>query len=83
MNIGDVLTMRPSIYGQMGFEAIQPRPCTVTYIHPTGRFFVVRFRSTETGESWQEAFHTPVQADPSMRGHASRGPQFGRKRPTK
>lgn len=64
MQVGDILEIAPSIFS---FEDVsnpddgrqrrrKKLPCTVIWVHPKNRFFVVEFRSAITGETWREAF---------------------------
>lgn len=47
MRIGDRVRRMPTIVedknGNRGWNATEPQPGTVTYIHPRGRFYVVQF----------------------------------------
>lgn len=54
MNIGDILTRKPSICGQRGFEDTTAMPCRVIYIHPLRRFYTVEFQNDFY--TWREAF---------------------------
>lgn len=55
MNIGDILELEPTMEGTSGLGTSGPQPCTVIWVHPAKRFFVVEFRSAITGETWREA----------------------------
>ena len=56
MRTGDKLMLRPyALTEGAGMLNTQPRPCRVVYIHPKGRFYVVEFRSSVTGQTWWEA----------------------------
>ena len=69
MNIGDILEIAPSIFSFEGVsdpdDGRQRRrkklPCTVIWVHPAKRFFVVEFRSAITGETWREAVWFPLR----------------------
>lgn len=54
MNIGDILTRKPTIYARCGFEDTEAVPCTVVYIHPQKRFYTVAFRAGNY--TWRECF---------------------------
>lgn len=56
MNTGDILQLRPTIDASVGFSRPQAMPCTVVYIHPRRRFYVVEFKST-VGQRWRETFY--------------------------
>ena len=56
MQVGDILEMEPTMEGTSGLGTEGPQRCTVVWIHPDKRFFVVEFRSRITGETWREAF---------------------------
>ena len=69
MKVGDVLELAPSIFS---FEGVsdpddgcrcrrKKLPCTVIWVHPVKRFFVVEFRSAITGETWREAVWFPLK----------------------
>ena len=58
MQIGDILTLRPTVCGS-GSDIVNhdPQPCRVVYIHPQWRFFTVEFRNAITGETWREVMY--------------------------
>lgn len=60
MEIGDILHRQPEIYSASGLEAPGVMPCTVIWVHPAKRFFVVEFRSAVTGETWRETVYFPL-----------------------
>lgn len=64
MNIGDILTLKPTIDASSGFALPDVLPCTVIYIHPLRRFFVVEFRVG--GYAWRETFY--FEARPNRTG---------------
>lgn len=61
MNIGDILELEPTMEGTSGLGTSGPQPCTVIWVHPDKRFFVVEFRSAITGETWREAVWFPLK----------------------
>lgn len=61
MNIGDILELEPTMEGTSGLGTSGPQWCTVVWIHPAKRFFVVEFRSAITGETWREAVWFPLK----------------------
>lgn len=68
MQVGDILEIAPSIFSFEGVsnpdDGRQRRrkklPCTVIWVHPKNRFFVVEFRSRITGETWRETVYFPL-----------------------
>ena len=68
MQVGDILEIAPSIFSFEGVsdpdDGRQRRrkklPCTVIWVHPAKRFFVVEFRSRITGETWRETVYFPL-----------------------
>ena len=68
MQVGDILEIAPSIFSFEGVsdpdDGRQRRrkklPCTVIWVHPQKRFFVVEFRSAVTGETWRETVYFPL-----------------------
>lgn len=72
MQVGDILEIAPSIFSFEGVsnpdDGRQRRrkklPCTVIWVHPKNRFFVVEFRSAITGETWREAFWPELTSQP-------------------
>lgn len=58
MQIGDILTLRPTVWGS-GSDIVNhdPQLCRVVWIHPLGRYFVVEFRSKVTGERFRETMY--------------------------
>lgn len=61
MNIGDILELEPTMEGTSGLGTSGPQPCTVIWVHPAKRFFVVEFRSAITGETWRETVYFPLE----------------------
>ena len=61
MQVGDILEMEPTMEGTSGLGTDGPQPCTVIWVHPAKRFFVVEFRSAITGETWREAVWFPLK----------------------
>lgn len=61
MNIGDILELEPTMEGTSGLGTSGPQPCTVIWVHPAKRFFVVEFRSAITVETWREAVWFPLK----------------------
>lgn len=61
MQVGDILEMEPTMEGTSGLGTDGPQRCTVVWIHPDKRFFVVEFRSRITGETWREAVWFPLK----------------------
>lgn len=69
MQVGDILEIAPSIFSFEGVsdpdDGRQRRrkklPCTVIWVHPQKRFFVVEFRSAITGETWRETVYFPLE----------------------
>lgn len=72
MQVGDILEIAPSIFSFEGVsdpdDGRQRRrkklPCTVIWVHPAKRFFVVEFRSAITGETWRDAFWPELTPQP-------------------
>lgn len=64
MQVGDILEMEPTMEGTSGLGTDGPQRCTVVWIHPDKRFFVVEFRSRITGETWREAFWPKLEPQP-------------------
>lgn len=58
MHLGDTLRLEPTIYAQCGFERVPILDCTVIYIHPRRRFYVVEFCNAR-GQRWREARYFP------------------------
>ena len=56
MTVGDILQLKPTIETAAGLAHPATMPCTVVYIHPRRRFFVVEFVST-VGQRWRETFY--------------------------
>lgn len=89
MQIGDILTLVPTIYGtKCGLEELDPMPCRVVYIHPQHRFYTVEFTSRVTGETWREAFYFPLVPNPPIEREPRAGfhqlnPQPQKERPKK
>lgn len=61
MQVGDILEMEPTMEGTSGLGTDGPQQCTVVWIHPDKRFFVVEFRSRITGETWRETVYFPLK----------------------
>lgn len=61
MQVRDILEMEPTMEGTSGLGTSGPQPCTVIWVHPAKRFFVVEFRSAITGETWREAVWFPLK----------------------
>lgn len=73
MNIGDTLTLKPTLYTQFGFQDAEAAVCTVVYIHPLRRFFVVEFRRGEF--KWRETLYfeqRPSESDARERHREKR-----------
>ena len=64
MQVGDILEMEPTMEGTSGLGTDGPQRCTVVWIHPDKRFFVVEFRSPITGYNWREAFWPKLDPQP-------------------
>ena len=61
MKIGDILHLEPTLEATSGLGTNGPIPCTVVYIHPQRRFYVVEFTSLITGEKWRETMYFPLE----------------------
>ena len=61
MQVRDIWEMEPTMEGTSGLGTSGPQPCTVIWVHPAKRFFVVEFRSAITGETWREAVWFPLK----------------------
>lgn len=61
MQVGDILEMEPTMEGTSGLGTDGPLPCTVVWVHPEKRFYVVEFRSRITGETWRETVYFPLE----------------------
>ena len=61
MQVGDILELEPTMEGTSGLGTSGPQPCTVIWVHPAKRFFVVEFRSAITGETWRETVYFPLE----------------------
>ena len=61
MHVGDILEMEPTMEGTSGLGTEGPQRCTVVWIHPAKRFYVVEFRSRITGETWRETVYFPLK----------------------
>lgn len=73
MNIGDILTRKPSICGQRGFEDTTEMPCRAIYIHPQRRFYTVEFQNGDY--TWRETFYfkrRPNRTEAKERPHDRR-----------
>lgn len=73
MNIGDTLTLKPTIDASAGLSRPEAMPCTVVYIHPLRRFFVVEFRRGEF--KWRETLYfeqRPSESDARERHREKR-----------
>lgn len=78
MNIGDILHIKPTIDAGIGFTRPQVMPCTVVYIHPLRRFYVVEFVS-QRGERWRETQYFPRDPERDLwRGHGRHCPRGGK-----
>lgn len=64
MKIGDILSIEPTLEATSGLVTIGPIPARVIYIHPTGRYYTVEFRSPITGYNWREAFWPELTPQP-------------------
>ena len=71
MQVGDILELEPTMEGTSGLGTSGPQPCTVIWVHPAKRFFVVEFRSAITGETWRETVYFPLE--PNEPDHCPRG----------
>ena len=60
MQVGDILELEPTMEGTSGLGTDGPQRCTVVWIHPDERFYVVEFRSRITGETWRETVYFPL-----------------------
>lgn len=83
MRTGDILHLKPTIDTAAGFSHPDVMPCTVVYIHPRRRFYVVEFRSRH-GQTWRETFYfgTVSESDVIRDRHRPRGGKhYGGKRP--
>lgn len=79
MKLGDILHIRPTIDASVGFSRPEVMPCTVIYIHPQKRFYVVEFTSG-TGQRWRETIYFPRDPERDLwRGgrHCPRGGKKG------
>lgn len=77
MNIGDTMTRKPTLYTQCGFQDAEAAVCTVVYIHPLRRFFVVEFQKGDY--TWRETLYfkrRPNRTEPREGRHAPR--HYGR-----
>lgn len=61
MQVGDILELEPTMEATSGLGTSGPQPCTVIWVHPAKRFFVVEFRSAVTGETWRETVYFPLE----------------------
>lgn len=55
MEIGEQLRLRLTMGTAPGCKSDELQPCTVVWIHPKGRFFIVEYRSPITGETFRES----------------------------
>ena len=60
MQVRDILEMEPTMEETSGLGTEGPQRCTVVWIHPDKRFFVVEFCSRITGETWRETVYFPL-----------------------
>ena len=60
MQVGDVLELEPTMEATSGLGTSGPQPCTVIWVHPAKRFFVVEYKSSITGETWRETVYFPL-----------------------
>lgn len=58
MKVGDKLKLRPYLNAESGQLAAKAQVCTVTYIHPERRYYVVEFTS-ERGETFRQTMYFP------------------------
>ena len=49
MQVGDILSIEPTLEATSGLGTVGPIPARVIYIHPAGRYYTVEFRSPITG----------------------------------
>lgn len=78
MNIGDILHIKPTIDAAAGFSRPQVMPCTVIYIHPARRFYVVEFTNLR-GQRWRETQYFPHDPEQDLwRGHGRNRPRGGK-----
>lgn len=63
MQVGDILHLEPTLEATSGLGTDGPQRCTVVWIHPDKRFFVVEFRSRITGETWRETVYFPLASN--------------------
>lgn len=73
MNIGDTLTLKPTMDASSGFARPDVLPCTVIYIHPLRRFYVVEFRVG--GYAWRETFYSEARPNRTAVLELERGKQ--------
>lgn len=64
MQVGDILNIEPTLEATSGLGTDGPQRCTVVWIHPAKRFYVVEFRSRITGYNWREAFWPKLEPQP-------------------
>ena len=76
MKVGDKLKLRPYINAESGALAARPQVCTVTYIHPEGRYYVVEFTS-ERGETFRQTMYFPEREGDMHRSMATTGTGCG------
>lgn len=55
MQVGDILSIEPTLEATSGLGTVGPIPARVIYIHPAGRYCTVEFCSSITGYNWREA----------------------------
>lgn len=60
MQIGDILEIGIDMDGTSGLGTDGPQRCTVVWINPAKRFYVVEFRSRITGETWRGTVYFPL-----------------------
>ena len=49
MQVGDILSIEPTLEATSGLGTVGPIRSRVSYIHPAGRYYTVEFRSPSTG----------------------------------
>ena len=64
MQVGDILSIEPTLEATSGLGTIGPIPARVIYVYPAGRYYTVEFRSYITGYNWREAFWPELAPQP-------------------
>ena len=67
MQVGDILSIEPTLEATSGLGTIGPIPARAIYVHPAGRYYTVEFRSYITGYNWREAFWPELAPPPKNR----------------